>query len=73
MEEVVKDIPRWRKNKFRYINRYNKEHYHRLTVQISNKGEEEDLWISIKDSESKNKALIELAKIGLRQIKAGKE
>ena len=69
MEEVVKTIPQWKKNQFRYINRYNKEHYHRLTVQISNKGEEEELWIAIKDSESKNKALIELAILGLKAIK----
>ena len=62
-----KKFPQWKLNQFKYINRYNKEHYHRLTVQISNKGEEEELWNAIKDSSSKNKALIQLAIKGLKR------
>ncbi len=61
-----KEQPRWKQNQFKYINRYNKEHYHRLTVQISVKGEEAELWDAIKDSPSKNKALIQLAIKGLK-------
>lgn len=69
MEEIVKEIPQWKKNQFRYINEYSKEHYHRMTVQLTKVGEEEKLQNALKESSNKNRTLIELALLGLSVIR----
>ena len=58
--------PKWKKNQFAYINKYNRSHYHRLTVQLSMTGEDAEIWEAIKNSKSKNEALKALARKGLK-------
>ena len=58
--------PRWKINQFKYINEYNKTHYHRVTVQISKDGDDALLWEAVKDAKSKNEAIKALAIKGLK-------
>ena len=69
MEEIVKEIPQWKKNQLRYINEYSKKPYHRMTVQLTKIGEEEKLWNALSESNNKNRTLIELALLGLSVIR----
>ena len=55
-----------------YIKRYTNEHYHRVTVQLSNV-EDSDIWDAIKDADSKNNAVKTLLRLGLSVLKETRE
>ena len=63
--------PRWKANKLEYIKQYTNTHYHRITIQLSfTEAEDVELWDAIKAAgKSKNRALKELAKLGLKHKK----
>ena len=65
-------LPNWKLNKMDYIKRYSHEHYHRVTVQLSNV-EDSDIWDAIKDADSKNNAVKTLLRLGLSVLKETRE